>query len=108
MYNRSNHIVTAITYLLLPGGARPRRPALYLLPHTPSPLLVRWPTRIGASGPRLQLRHASAQPAALQPLDQPQEGTLPRVPRQQPVDQPAARLDDQAGHLDHRRAERGE
>src|SRR4051794_8835794 len=104
MYNRSNHVFAPITYLLLPRGARPPPPPLYFLPHTPSPPLVRWPTWIGAPGPRLQVRHASAQPAALQPLDQPQEGTLPRVPRQQPVDQPAARLDDLAGHLDHRRA----
>ena len=33
---------------------------------------------------------------------------LPRVPRQQPVDQPPARPHDLARHLDHRRAERRE
>src|SRR4051794_15078955 len=107
MYNVSTYVLTVSTYFLHPGGDLPRRPPLSLLPHSPSPLLVRWPTRIGASGPRLQLRPGSAQPATLQPLDQPQERALPRVPRQQPVDQPAARLDDLARHLDHRGAERG-
>ena len=69
---------------------------------------VRWPVRIGASGPRLQETSASTQPAALQPLHQPQEHPLPRIPRQQPVDQPPAAPHDLARHLDHRRTERRE
>src|SRR6516225_1148004 len=50
----------------------------------------------------------SAQPAAIEPLDQSQEYSLPGIPGQQPIDQPAATPDDLAGHVDHRRAERPE
>src|ERR1019366_1574311 len=98
MLKSSKHLVTAVTYLPLPGVVGPRQASPSFLLHLPPPLLVRWPLWIGASGPRLQVRFASAQPAALQPLDQSQEGPLPRVPRQQPVDQPATALDDLARH----------
>ena len=52
--------------------------------------------------------HPSALPASVQPLDQPQEDALPRVPRQQPVDQPPSTPHDLARHLDERRAVRRE
>ena len=89
-------------------GCRPRQPPPNSLLHILFPFLVGWPTWIGASGPRLQGRSASAQPATVQPLYQSQEGTLPRVPRQQAVDQPSTASHDLAGHLDRRRTERRE
>src|SRR3954449_3179101 len=46
----------------------------------------------------------STQPAAVQPFHQSQEYPLPRVPRQQAIDQPAAAPHDLTGHLDQRRA----
>ena len=98
-----------ITYLLPPGGCRPRSaspPTLCSI--SCSPFLVGWPTWIGASGPRLQGRSASAQPATVQPLHQSQEGPLPRVPRQQAVDQPSTAPHDLAGHPDRGRTERRE
>ena len=105
MYNRSKQVFLSITYLLLPGGPDPRQALPNFLLHLLSPLLVRRPMGIGASRPRLQDDIASAQPAAVQPLHQSQEDPLPRVPRQQPVNQPAARPHDLARHLDQRRAE---
>ena len=89
-------------------GCRPRQPPPNSLLHILFPFLVGWPTWIGASGPRLQGRSASAQPATVQPLYQSQEGPLPRVPRQQAVDQPSTTSHDLAGHLDRRRTERRE
>src|SRR5262249_57554354 len=41
-------------------------------------------------------------------VDLAQEHAVPRVPRQEPVDQPSAVPDDLAGHRDQRRAERPE
>ena len=105
MYNRCKQVFSSITYLLLPGGLDPGQALPSFLLHPLSPLLVRRPTRIGASGPRLQGASGSAQPAAVQPLHQPQEDPLPGVPRQQPVDQPTSRPHDLARHLDQRRAE---
>ena len=108
MYNRSKQVFSSIAYLLLPGGPDPRHASPSLLLHPLSPLLVRRPTRIGASGPRLRDPFASAQPAAVQPLYQPKEDSLPRVPGEQSVDQSSSRSHDLAGHLDHRRAKRRE
>src|SRR5271157_4961524 len=48
----------------------------------------------------------SVQPATIEPLHQPQEDTLPRIPGQQAIHQTTAPADDLAGHLDHRRTER--
>src|SRR5450759_4249074 len=90
MLNAYIYFVFAVTYLLLTGGSDPRHASPCFLLHLSPPLLVRWPLWIGASGPRLQNRLASAQPATLQTLDQSQEGPLPRVPRQQSVDQPVS------------------
>jgi hypothetical protein len=54
----------------------------------------------------------SAQPSVIEPLREPQEHTLPRVPGQQPIHQPTAAPDDLAGHLElptvMRRHEAGE
>src|SRR3954469_24920244 len=75
---------------------------------TTPPLVCTEPTWTGASGPRLQVSTGSTQPATVQPLHQPQEHTLPRVPRQQPVDGPAGCPHDLAWHLDHRHAEGAE
>ena len=50
----------------------------------------------------------SVQPAAIQPLHQVQERTLPRIPGQQAIHQATAAADDLAGDRDHRRAERRE
>src|SRR5208337_1663363 len=108
MYNRSKQVFSSITYLLLPGGLGPRHALPSFLLHSLSPLLVRWPTRIGASGPRLQGCFALAKPAAVQSLNQPQENSLPRVPGEQSVDQSMSRPHDLARHLDHRRAKRRE
>src|SRR5512142_2903213 len=64
---------------------------------TSPPLVGSGPTRTGASGLRLQgLPHS--QPQRLQVLHQPQEHPLPRVPRQQSVDDPASRPDDLTRH----------
>ena len=49
-----------------------------------------------------------AQPALVQPLDQSEEDSLPRVPGQQPVDQPSSAPHDLAWHLDESRTERRE
>src|SRR6202789_3255334 len=43
-------------------------------------------------------------PALMQPVYQPEEYSLPRVPRQKPVDQPSSAPDDLARHLDESRA----
>src|SRR3954469_20463992 len=72
------------------------------------PLVGSEPTRTGTSGPRLHLIHHSTHPPTVQPLHQPQEYSLPGVPRQQPVDDPSACSHDLAGDLDHRHAERAE
>ena len=48
----------------------------------------------------------SVQPATIEPLHQPQEDTLPRIPGQQAIHQTAAAADDLAGNLDHCRTER--
>src|SRR5450759_153857 len=108
MYKSSKQAFYPYTYLLLPGGFDPRHSLSNSLCHRRSPLLAGRPTRIGASGPRLQGRSVLAQPATVQPLDQSQEDPLPRVPRQQAVDQPSPTSHDLAGHLDHRRTERRE
>src|SRR5512135_3605633 len=68
MYSLYNRVCDLDTYLLLPGGPGPRPSASNPLRHHPPPLAARRPTRIGASGPRLQAPLASAQPAAVQPL----------------------------------------
>ena len=52
--------------------------------------------------------HPSTHPAATQPLHQPQEHPLPRIPRQQTIDQPTSTANQLARHLDHRRTERRE
>src|SRR3954453_4299657 len=96
------------TYLLLSGGSGPRLSPSSSLRHPVSPLLVRRSTGIGASRPRLHDRLASAQPATVQPFHQAQEHPLPRVPGQQPEDQPSSAPHDLTRHLDHRRAERRE
>src|SRR5512135_3761605 len=75
---------------------------------TPPPLIGSEPTRTGASGLRLQLTLDSTQPGPVQALHQPQEHTPPRVPRQEPVDDPPTRPHDLTRHLDQRHAERGE
>ena len=106
MYNRYTKVFLSITYLLRLGGLGPGQALPSFLLRSLSPLLVRRPTRIGASGPRLQGCLVLAQPAALQPLNQPQEDSLPGVPGEQSVDQPASRPHDLARHLDHRRAKR--
>ena len=108
MYNRSRQVFSSITYLLLSGGRGPRHALPSVLLHPLSPLLVRRPTRIGASGPRLQDCFALAQPAAVQPLNEPKEDSLPRVPGEQSVDQSTSRSHDLARHLDHRREKRRE
>src|SRR5437867_7692665 len=108
MYTSIDNLLDLDTYLLLPGGPYPRPPATNSPHHRPPPLSARRPTRIGASGPRLQQLLSSAQPAAVQPLHQPQERPLPGIPRQQPVNQPTAPAHDLARHLDQRRAERRE
>ena len=105
MYKQYNQVLFLITYLLLPGGLDPGQALPSFLLHPLSPLLVRRPTRIGASGPRLQGGNGSAQPAAVQPLHQPQEDPLPWVPRQHSVDQPTSRPHDLARHLNQRSAE---
>src|SRR5512135_2917840 len=75
---------------------------------TPPPLVSSGPTRTGASRPRLRGATGSTQPGAVQPLHQPEEHPLPRVPRQQAVDEPTGGPDDLARHLDQRHAERRE
>ena len=75
MHNRSKQVFRPFTYLLLPGGVGPRQASPSFLLHLLSPLLVGWPTRIGASRPRLQDRLTSTQLAALQPLDQRRSGS---------------------------------
>src|SRR5512135_133584 len=74
----------------------------------PPPLVGSEPARTGASGLRLQVTPDSTQPGPMQPLHQPQEHTLPRVPRQQSVDDPPARPHDLARHLDQGHAEGAE
>src|SRR5271166_2751338 len=108
MYNQHKHVFSSMTYLLLSGGPGPRHALPSVLLHPLSPLLVRRPMWIGASGPRLQDGFALAQPAAVQPLNQPKEDSLPRVPGEQSVDQSTSRSHDLARHLDHRRAKRRE
>src|SRR4028119_1974419 len=77
-----------------------RPPAARFLPPRPRsaittpPLISSAPTRTGASGLRLQASIDSTQPAARPPLPQPQEHALPRVPRQQPIHDPAATTHD--------------
>ena len=102
MCKSRDQVLNLNTYLLLPGGHDPRLTAPNSPHHRQPPLFARRPTRIGASRPRLQGITPSAQPTALQPLHQPQEHPLPRIPRQQPVDQPTAGPHDLARHLDHR------
>src|SRR4051794_27078500 len=96
------------TYLLLPGGSDLCLSPSNSLSHLVSPLLVRRPTWIGASRPRLLDRLASTQPATVQPFHQAQEHPLPRVPGLQPEDQSSSAPHDLTRQLDHRRAERRE
>src|SRR5512135_3426071 len=77
-------------------------------PITTPPLVSSEPTRTGASGLRLQRDGPSTQPSTMQPLHQPQEHPLPRIPRQQPVDDPAGTPYDLTRDLDQRHAERAE
>src|SRR5215210_5450412 len=74
----------------------------------PPPLLAVRPTRIGASGLRLQETLRSTPPKTTQPLHQPHEHPLPRRPRQQPVDQLPTDAHHLAWHLDQRRTVRRE
>jgi len=50
MYNLYNQVFSSMTYLLLPGGLDPGQALPSFLLHPLFPLLVRRPTRIGASG----------------------------------------------------------
>src|SRR5262245_17120612 len=95
------------THLLPPGEAPPRADCPSSPLPSPTPSLrsadradrgIRTPT---SSPP-------SSQPAAPEPLHQPQQRTLPRVPHQQPIDQPPAAPHHLARQLDHRGAERRE
>ncbi len=96
------------TYLLPFGGFGPVLPSRISLEHDTPAFFVRWPTGIGASGPRLQLSIGSTLPALMKPLDQSEEDALPWIPRQQPINQPPSRPHDLAWHLDERRAVRRE
>src|SRR5271166_3376767 len=104
---RRIYMLYLTAYLPPHGLAAPPTPPNSLL-HTLVPFLVGWLRWIGASRPRLQVCLASAQPAALQPLDQPEKHSLPWVPGQQPVDQASSRPHDLARHLDDRGTERRE
>src|SRR5512135_1120457 len=75
---------------------------------TSPPLVGSGPTRTGASGLRLQVTPDSTQPGPVQPLHQPQEHPLPRVPRHEPSDDPPTRPHDLTWHLDPRHTERRE
>src|SRR6185437_2241275 len=75
---------------------------------TTPPLIGMGPTRTGASGLRLQVFTGSTQTATVQSLHQPEEYTLPWVPRQEPIHDPSGCPHDLAGDLDHRHTERTE
>src|SRR5512142_1788666 len=66
---------------------------------TPPPLVGSEPTRDRSIRTPTSRMTPHSQPQRLQPLHQPQEHTLPRVPRQQPADDPTARTHDLARHL---------
>jgi hypothetical protein len=55
MYKLYNIVFKIKTYLLLPGGLDPGSSATNIPHHRRPPLCARRPTRIGASGPRLQV-----------------------------------------------------
>lgn len=91
--------VMSLRTLYAPGGlTRRSRQSLVVIAHLRFPL-----EGLPGSGhpdPDFMLQDLSAQPAAMQVLHQAEEGSLPRIPGQQPVDQPATALHDLARHLD--------
>ena len=109
MYNLCNQLHRIETYLLQLGGdlapVAASNPVFGIA--TPRLRLSKAHTDRGIRTPTSS-SHASTQPACVQPLDQPEEHTLPRIPRQQPVDQPPPRPDYLAWHLDECRAVRRE
>ena len=80
MYNLCDHIQDLEAYFLLLGVLAPSCRLEFRSNIANYPFLSGWPTRIGASGPRLRGTRHLAEPTRLQPLDQSEEGPLPWVP----------------------------
>src|SRR5215472_15394959 len=104
MYKLCNYFRYIETYLLLCGAADPRLTGPNPSFTSPTPFLrsmaatdrgIRTPTSVS---------NLSTQPACVQPLDQPEEHPLPRVPRQEAVNQLAAGPDELARHPQERLA----
>src|SRR5262249_34167134 len=90
-----------------PARRRPATPAPHPLYHRRPPSLRRRPRGDGAPRPPPSPPPPS-HPPPREPPPQPQQRTLPRVPRQQPIDQPPAAPHHLARQLDPRGAERRE
>src|ERR1700679_3974183 len=108
MCNLFDQVAGVQTYLRQLGGLRPLLTSRISSRSSLTPLSRSMAHTVRGIRTPISVVHPSALPASVQPLDQPQEGALPRVTRQQPVDPPASTPRELARQLDERRAVRRE